>query len=220
MQRKRIEAIREAYRLYQDDIDKDENSWWNKAKVIHFKEAKDMVDYYLKIYSFYDDIKNINKNRDARYQEHFKLKTLLTNKEKEEIALKQALKVDFKRSPNELSPDFMKKQPRNTDIKNYNFEEHKHFTKLHSMHMEADRQKELLTKRIFKYILENPNDPQSKSWKRKLLYGTEAYNADVARFVDNSVSIKDFKPPLKMRQRRIVIKTKHNTDISDYDSWV
>jgi hypothetical protein len=220
VQRKRIEAIREAYKLYQDDIDKDENSWWNKAKVIHYKESKDMLDYYMKIYSYYNDLKVISKNSDPRFQEHFLLNTLLTDREKEENALKQAMKVDFRRSPNELSEEMMKRQPRNTDIKNYNFEEHKQFARLHSIQMEADRQKQLLTKRIFKYILVNPDDPLSKSWKRKLLFGKESFKADVSRFVDDSVSIKDFTPPLKMKQRRIVVKTRHSTDISEYDSWI
>lgn len=220
LQKKRMLAISEAYKMYTDDIEKDPTSWWNKAKIIHHKESKDMLDYYLTIKYFHEDTNLMRRDNNPDYQEHFSLKKLITDNDREEEALRQAKKTKHYISPNEMSPDLNLRQPRNTGLSNYNFEEHKDFSRLYNNMMEQDRQKQYEVKRIWKYIKQNPNQSESIQWKRKLLFGKPSQYMDIDKFVDNSVDVEGYEPPKKMRARRTFIRTRSSTDISDYDSWI
>ena len=163
---------------------------------------------------YYDSIKIDLRDTDLKYNQHQKIWRLITDKEREEKRLKIEARTDDHFSPNTNDPKFYTKQPRNVNIPNYNFEQYTEFTKLYDKQMEKDRQKQYLIRRIFKYIKENPDKKISKSWKRKLLYGEGADNYNIDRFVDQSVSIDNFKPPVSKRLRRTYIRTRTSRDIS------
>jgi hypothetical protein len=163
---------------------------------------------------YYDSVRIDQRDVDPKFSQHKNLWRLITDKEREDKRLKIDARIDTPASPNSTDPNFYKKQPRNVNIPNYNFEQYFEFTKLYNQQMEKDRQKQYLFKRIFKYIKENPDKSISKSLKRKLLFGETAENYDIDRLVDPSVSIDDFKPPVSKRLRRVYIRTRTSRDIT------
>lgn len=227
IKQKRVEACKKAYQAKQKILDEDPNSWWNKVRDITFGESVRIpmgeLEKYKEIYNstheFYEEVNLRKKNSDRRYQEHFGLHKLLSDKEKEDKALKNVNKADEDISPNKLSTEFNMIQPRNTNIPNYNFEQYKGFTRLYNEQLEKDRQKRLEIKRIYKYIKQNPDEPLSKHWKRKLLYGQGSEDYDINKIGDDNVSIEGFKPPVPRKARRAIIKTRTSRDITNYDCW-
>ena len=159
------------------------------------------------------------KRSDPKYQEHYELKSLITDKDREDIEYYLASRKDVYPSPNEHDPDMNLTQPRNTNIVNYNHEQYPVFTAIHKEQMEIDRQRKYEMKRILKYIKENPNKNLAKSWKRKLFYGQKADNLNIDRFVDDSVDIEGYKPPVSRRAKRKVILTKSSRDLTNYSAW-
>lgn len=224
---KRFEALKKAYQADKHRLDTDPNSWWNKVKQITFDEGKSMPHNYLVKYidmmnysqEYYDSIRIDSRDCDPRYAAHKDIWTLMTDKQREAKAFKLSLRVDVVDSPSKMDPNLLKVQPRNVNIPNYNFEQYREFTKLYNTQMEKDRQKQYQIKRIFKYIKENPDQPISKSWKRRLLYGEKADDYNIDKFVDPSVSIDGFKPPISKRLRRVYIRTRTSRDITNYDCW-
>lgn len=227
VKQKRVEALKKAYAMKQEKLDKDPNSWWNRVKDMAFSEAKDLpekditryVNMMNRIKYFQEELHIIRRDMDPRFQEHLDLNRLITDREREERTLIQARKTDELISPNELSPELNKKQPRNTKMENYNFEQFTEFTRLYERKMEEDRQKQYEAKRIFKYIKENPDQAISKSWKRRLLFGENSDPVNIEPFVDDSVDIKGFKPPATRRFRRQIIRTRTSRDITNFDCW-
>lgn len=158
------------------------------------------------------------RRTDPKFQEHYYLKRLISNKEKEEIFEREMLKKDERFSPNNESEDLLSEQPRNTNIPNYNFEQHREFTKIYNEEIEKDTYRRKEMKRILKYIKHNPDESLSKVWKSAIFHGEMSSALDMDRFVDESVDIEGFKlQPLK-NQREIIL-TKSSNDITDYDCW-
>lgn len=219
---KRFEALKKAYEVDQKRLDTDPNSWWNKVKTITFEEGKSMPENYLLKYidkmnfaqEYYDAVRIDSRDTDPRYSAHKDIWKLITDKQREAKALKLAARIDTPGSPSAADPNLLKMQPRNVNIPNYNFEQYKEFTKLHNREMEKDRLKQYQIKRIFKYIKQHPDQSISKSWKRKLLFGEAADDYNVDKFVDQSVSIEGFKPPVSKRLRRVYIRTRTSRDIT------
>lgn len=165
-----------------------------------------------------DDHHVDKKRNDPRFQEHFMLNRLVTDKYRDEERARQLLKTDEYFSPNASSPDLNLEQPRNTNVENYNFEQHKGFTKIYDEEIEKDTYRRNEIKRILKYIKHNPEDILSRVWKKEIFYGQRAGDFEIDEFVDESVDIDGFKlSPVK--NKRQVIKTKSSDDISDYDCW-
>lgn len=213
--------------MEQERLDKDPNSWWNKIRTLTFDEAKTIPKNYLfkymeiseQVKTFYDETHVIEREIDPRYQEHHNMTRLITDKEREDRAIFMAKREAGLYSPNTHSEEINTKQPRNTGLKNYNFEQYKGFTRMYNEQMEKERQKDSEIKRIWKYIKEHPDEAISKTWKRKLLFGEKADDMPIESFVDDNVSIEGFKPSVSRKVRRPIIRTRTSRDISDYDCW-
>lgn len=163
---------------------------------------------------YYDMINIDNRDTSEKYSQHLDLKKLITDREREEKRLKIEARLDVPISPNATSPNLYKKQPRNSGIENYNFEQFHNFTRVYNEQMEKDRQKQYEIMRIFKYIKHNPDKELSKSWKKQLLFGPGSEEVNVDKFVDESVDITGFKPPVSKRLRRQIIRSRTSKDIS------
>jgi hypothetical protein len=184
------------------------------------KEFRPYHDMQVLARELHEELYVSQKRNDPRYFEHTYLKKLITDKEREEITLKQVTKADDYVSPNQYSPNYMATQPRNTNIENYNFEQYTGYAKIYNEQIEVDRQRQYEFKRILKYIKHNPDDPISFVYKRKLLHGRFADDMVIDSYVDESVDIEGYTPPVKMQKRRTLIKTKRSIDITNYDCWL
>ncbi len=83
--------------------------------------------------------------------------------------------------------DFMEKQPRNTDLKNYNFEQYSTFTQVYESAMAKQLDEDKLQRQMLRYIKDEPHDHVSKVLQQKL--NIKPHQIDNVEDVDMS----DFK---------------------------
>jgi hypothetical protein len=96
------------------------------------------------------------------------MKKLITHQEEEELRQLEERKYEPFVSPNLGSEMLMHMEPRVDPEVNYNFEEHRVYTKVLKKALEVDAKETMEKRKILKYIKQNPNNLISNSWMKKL----------------------------------------------------
>jgi len=192
---------------------------WSKIETMTVDQYERIPDDALQKYGRlvrykleYEDNERIKeRDKDPRYQEHRLIDRYMTNKQKEELERLEFLKRNPPH-PNRDSDDFKKKQPRLQLNYNYNFFQHKEFTKFFETQVEKDKKKDLLEKRLLKY-LKNVEDKHTDKKLDEMFLKRE----EIPDYED--VDITELLEQKDKKNTRLRIKTRSSSDTTNYDAW-
>ena len=149
-----------------------------------------------------------NRENDSRFMTIRTIDRVLLNSE-----IPQELDKNRNQSPNLNSPDYLNKQERVEVNYNYNYEEHKDFTKRLKDQKIKDEERLLQEKKYFKYLKDNKDDPEIKSTKISRL------TVPIEKIPDFDVDTSNYQPKRSQKSRRLYDRKLHDINISNYDAW-
>jgi len=187
-------------------------------------ELKYRSDYSERIQNYYDfynyniTLNNVDKfimdkreqlqDIDPRYQALRKI---------DKVPLDNELKTEFEKNVdqrvNYLSEDFMKKQNRIDINYNYNFEQHKEYTKMFREVQKEDKEKQNKDMKFLKYVKENQEKHNVKNRFMKNLV------VPIEKIPNFPVDISDYAPKVTRASRRNYDSKKYNLTLEGYDCW-
>lgn len=217
----RLKAEHLGYQMYWNEYFEDANTWPNKMQTISDEEWNALPMTVQAKYASFSrarirHIQNLHldgRNGDEKYQAHRGLKKLITHQDLQDRAEALQRKKIWPQTPNADAEDFNIKQEKNENLTNYNFEQFRDFTKIHTREMELLKKREETVSKMMRYITLNPDNNVSDHFMRQL--GISA--KDVVDTPD--LDISDFSPEQDRRHRRQVIRTRTSRDLSNYESW-
>ena len=187
-------------------------------KLTYIKDYCETIHNYYDFYQYNKTLNNVDKlimykretlqDKDPRYQYIRTIDKLpLNNELKSEIDKNEDQRVNY------LSEDFMKKQNRITINYNYNYEQHKEYTKMFKEVEIQDKQEQIQEMKLLKYIKENPDRHNVKHRLMKKIV------VPLDKIPNFPVDIEGYTPKVSKKSRRHYQAKKFDTSLDGYTSW-